>query len=181
MDTKTICLAVLARGDATGYEIKKTFEDGPFYHIQDVGFGSIYPALNKLLDERLVSVTERADNGRPARKVYRIAPAGRMALIDALAAETAADKVRSDFLFKTLYAHLLSAKEVEGIIDHRLSHLRSCIARMEACAAVGAPDPGEAFVTGFGLAIYRTMEAYIDENRVALVGASLMAKKAVAE
>lgn len=182
MDTKTICLAVLARGDATGYEIKKAFEDGPFCHIQDIGFGSIYPALNKLLDERLVTVTERADGGRPARKVYRIAPAGRMALIDGLATTaTPADKVRSDFLFKMLYAHLMSAKEVDAIIDERLRHLRESIARMEQCAAHVAQGPSEAFVNGFGLAIYRTMAAYVEENRVALVGASLMTDKAVAE
>ncbi|MCZ6511637.1 MAG: PadR family transcriptional regulator, partial [Alphaproteobacteria bacterium] len=49
MDTKTLCLGVLTHGDASGYEIKKALEDGPFGHIQEIGFGSIYPALAKLL------------------------------------------------------------------------------------------------------------------------------------
>ena len=30
MDVKTFCLAVLSRGDATGYEIKKACEEGRF-------------------------------------------------------------------------------------------------------------------------------------------------------
>ena len=30
MDVKTLCLGILNRGDATGYEIKKACEDGPF-------------------------------------------------------------------------------------------------------------------------------------------------------
>ena len=46
MDTRSICLGVLSMGEATGYEIKKLFEDGPFSHFYDAGYGSIYPALN---------------------------------------------------------------------------------------------------------------------------------------
>src|SRR5690606_26574731 len=33
MDVKTLCLAVLFREEATGYEIKKAFEEGPFAHF----------------------------------------------------------------------------------------------------------------------------------------------------
>jgi hypothetical protein len=41
---KTLCLAVLSMGDASGYEIKKLLE-GPFRHIHEASFGAIYPAL----------------------------------------------------------------------------------------------------------------------------------------
>src|SRR3546814_8991519 len=33
MDAKTLCLGVLSRGAASGYEIKKAFEEGPFSHF----------------------------------------------------------------------------------------------------------------------------------------------------
>ena len=48
MDVRTFCLGVLSLGDATGYEIKKQAEDGPFSHFYKAGFGSIYPALARL-------------------------------------------------------------------------------------------------------------------------------------
>ena len=46
MDVRTICLGILTRGDATGYEIKKLVEDGGYQHFVEASFGSIYPALN---------------------------------------------------------------------------------------------------------------------------------------
>ena len=56
MDVKTLCLGVLSRGAASGYEIKKQCEEGPFAHFYAAGFGSIYPALNSLLNDRLISL-----------------------------------------------------------------------------------------------------------------------------
>ena len=60
MDVKTLCLGVLSRGDASGYEIKKQCEEGPFAHFYAAGFGSIYPALNALWSEGLISVREES-------------------------------------------------------------------------------------------------------------------------
>src|ERR1043166_3201232 len=79
MDVRTICLGILTRGDATGYEIKKLFEDDDYQHFVEASFGSIYPALSRLTEEGLVSVREEAQEKRPDRKVYSITPAGRAA------------------------------------------------------------------------------------------------------
>jgi DNA-binding PadR family transcriptional regulator len=84
MDAKTLCLGVLAKGDASGYEIKKAFEEGPFAHIHPTSFGSIYPALAKLTDEGLVSCTELAQDKRPDKKVYAMTESGRRALVTEL-------------------------------------------------------------------------------------------------
>lgn len=181
MDTKTLCLGVLTRGDASGYEIKKAFEDGPFGHIQEIGFGSIYPALAQLLDEQLVSVTRFAQEGRPDKKVYRLTAAGRLALLDALAEPTEPDKVRSDFLFRMMFSDLLAAGHIEAMIDERATILAAAIDRLEQCAAAGFASSGEAFINGYALAIYRAMADYIEENRYQLVGASLLPQRAVAE
>ena len=45
MDVRTICLGLLTRGEATGYEIKKQFEGEGFGHFAEASFGSIYPAV----------------------------------------------------------------------------------------------------------------------------------------
>ena len=53
MNVRTLCLGVLSFGEATGYEIKKEIEEGPFSHFIEASFGSIYPALTQLLGEGL--------------------------------------------------------------------------------------------------------------------------------
>lgn len=181
MDTKSLCLAVLSYGDYSGYEIKKIFEDGPFSHIQEIGFSSIYPALAKLLEDRQLTVTAHAQEGRPDKKVYRLTSTGRMALLDSIDAPTGADKVRSDFTFRMLFAHLLTPRALEDMIDARLTHLRAEIERIDNAIKAGDQDPGQAFVSGYGLAIYRAMADYIEEHRYELVGASLVDNAAVAE
>ena len=58
------------RGEATGYEIKKLFDEGGYQHFIEASFGSIYPALNRLTEEGLVSVRAEVQEKRPDRKVY---------------------------------------------------------------------------------------------------------------
>ena len=101
MDVRTFCLGILALKDSSGYEIKKTLE-GSFSHFYDASFGSIYPALNKLADEQLVEATEVSQGGRPAKKVYSITAAGRIALMEALERPAKQDRVRSEFMVQML-------------------------------------------------------------------------------
>ena len=181
MDTKTLCLGVLTRGDASGYEIKKAFEDGPFGHIQEIGFGSIYPALAQLLKDNLVTVTQYAQEGRPDKKVYRLTASGRLSLLDALDEPTEPDKVRSDFLFHMMFAHLLSPSALEDMIDERMAVLNSAIERLEKCGDDDFANASETFINGYALAIYRAMAGYIEEHRYQLVSASLLPERAIAE
>ncbi len=97
MDIRTLCLGILTWGDASGYEIKKIFEDRLSY-FYEASYGSIYPALTKLTDDGLVSCRAEAQDKRPDKKVYAITPTGRMAFMDATAgragpAETGESKV----------------------------------------------------------------------------------------
>ncbi|MDH3738386.1 MAG: PadR family transcriptional regulator [Alphaproteobacteria bacterium] len=181
MDTKTLCLGVLTHGDASGYEIKKAFEDGPFGHIQEIGFGSIYPALAQLLKDNLVTVTQYTQEGRPDKKVYSLTAAGRLFLLDALEEPTEPDKVRSDFLFRMMFAHLRSPGDLEAMIDERMAVLNSAIQELEKCVDDTFAPASEAFINGYALAIYRAMADYIEENRYHLVGAALLPERAVAE
>lgn len=182
IDVKTLCLGILNRGEATGYEIKKHCEEGPFGGFYAAGFGSIYPALNTLCAQGLATVTDVPGLAGPARKVYRITPAGRLALLDALAEPPAPDKIRSDFLFVLFFAHLLSPRRVDTLLEQRLGELDKELAELHAI--VDDPDkplePGERFCIGFGIAILDAERAYIEANRHVLVG-SLLADAAAPE
>lgn len=172
MDVKTLCLGVLSRGDATGYEIKKQCEEGPFAYFYAAGFGSIYPALNTLKNENLISVNEVTQNGKPSKKVYSITPEGKHALIDALEEPPAPDRLRSDFLFIMFFGQLLPARDVDTLIGQRLDMLHKRLGEMEECRHPDMPG-GEAFSLGYGMAIYKAAADYLDSHRHELVGAAL--------
>lgn len=176
MDVKTLCLGVLSRGDASGYEIRKAFEDGPLSHFSDAGFGSIYPALKRLQEEGLAIMAQHGTDSRPDKKVYRITASGRHALYQALSRPPGPDKLRSDFMFMLFFGHLLPPRHLDRIIDDRISQYRALIAEMEGCDDPHG-TPGEKFVDGLGLAIYRAAATYLEEHRHELIGAALLEPK----
>lgn len=176
MDVKTLCLGVLSRAEASGYEIKKAFEDGPFSCFHQASFGSIYPALNALSAEGLVSVREQAQDKRPDKKIYSITPKGQNALVAALMTEPAPDAMRSDFLFILSFAQYLPPSRIARLIDERIVWYRTMVEQMENCDFVdSAADPldgtpaGANFVRGMGIAVYRAAADYLESHRAQLI------------
>ena len=163
MDVKTLCLGVLSRGDASGYEIKKACEEGPFSHFQDASFGSIYPALAKLSAEKLVDCHQMSQEKRPDKKVYSITESGRTALFETLVESPAPDKVNSDFYFMTFFAHFMPASILRKVLEHRIAWYEGVVERMQNCNLALRPS-GERFTHGLGLAHYRTEIEYLKTN-----------------
>ncbi len=163
MDVRTFCLGILTLGDASGYEIKKIFET-QFSHFYDASFGSIYPALNRLTEEGLVSCTTMSQAHRPDKKTYCITVAGRLAFLDALRNTPRRDRIKSDFLAIMSFAHLLPAGHLGKLIDERIADQKMQIQHMEDCLA-DLESPGARFVCGYGLAAYKAMLDYLENNR----------------
>lgn len=164
MDAKTLCLGVLVMGDASGYEIRKMFDEGPFAHFQNVGFGSIYPALAKLSDEGLISVKDGAVDGHPEKKIYAITPSGKDAFRDALMKTPQKDKIRSDATFMMFFAEMMTSDHLRDVYDDHLAYYKERVAFMETLDPTGVPE-GRLFVRGLGLTFYRAVVDYMTENR----------------
>ena len=77
MTVRLVILGLLRERPLYGYEIKQIIEE----HMSDwtsIAFGSIYFALDKLAEEKLVEKVEVEQKGkRPSRSVYQISEAGR--------------------------------------------------------------------------------------------------------
>jgi PadR family transcriptional regulator AphA len=169
MDVRTLCLAVLSKGEASGYEIKKAFEEGPFAHFQTASFGAIYPALARLTEDGMVTHTEHAQDGRPDKKLYRLTPSGKEALLATLEISPGPDQIRSDLLFLLFFAEHLAPTRIVKLIDARIAYFRNAVARMDELDAQGPCDIGHGFVRGFGRAVYQAAGDYLEANRAALV------------
>ena len=74
------------------------------------------------------------------------------------------DKLRSEFMFLMFFAGMLPVDHVERIVDGRLTEIYAAIERMEDGSCEPAGD-SHSFVHGYGLAIYRAMASYLEENR----------------
>jgi PadR family transcriptional regulator AphA len=164
MDVRTICLGILTRGSATGYEIKKLFDDDGYQHFVEASFGSIYPALNRLTEEGLVSVREEAQEKRPDRKVYSITPTGRSALIASLLKPLPEDRHRSPFVFAMLFADLLPREHVSNMLNGYIAQTETKFAQLQDRLAT-PQSPGEKFAIGLGLAVYTAMLEFLNTHR----------------
>ena len=169
IDVKTVCLGILSLGDATGYDLKKRFES-TFGHFFQAGYGSIYPALAQLADTDLVSCCEVMEEGKPAKKVYRITDAGRSQLTETLQSTTPTHKIRSEFLAVLYFSQLVDTAQLNRIIDHRVGEMREVLDLLERLKHDPEADQGAGprFVRGFGETILRAALSYIEANRDAV-------------
>ncbi|HEY1962981.1 MAG TPA: PadR family transcriptional regulator [Rhizomicrobium sp.] len=174
MDVRTICLGILTRGDATGYEIKKRFEEGGFHYAAEASFGSIYPALGRLTEEALVSVREEAQEKRPDRKVYSITQAGRNAFLASLMTPLGEDRNRSPFVFAMLFCDLLPEARVGALVDTYIAHTEQKLAQLrhKTCEQL---MPGERFAIEFGHTIYTATLDFLRKRRTEIGGQTLQA------
>jgi len=152
MDINNLCLGALCLTDASGYEIKKMFEES-FSHFQAVSFGSIYPALARLSEQGLVSFRTEAQEKRPTKKVFSITPDGRQHFFDNLMATEPAEQYRSDFMVLMMFAHLLPQQRLEEIMQSQIGQVS---AELEILKGISTGccqlTPGMRFTLEYGIA-----------------------------
>ncbi len=77
MNVELIILGMLMEDNLCGYDIRKKAEY-LYKDFSDVKLGSIYYALDKLLNKELIKITEQKKNyGSPEKTIHEILPAGR--------------------------------------------------------------------------------------------------------
>ena len=104
MNVRTICLAILYDEDATGYEIRKMSTEGDYSYFVDASYGAIYPALQKLEADALVTSRVEQQDGKPAKKIYSITQTGRREFINSRFEQLGEDEYRSEFLLFARFA-----------------------------------------------------------------------------
>lgn len=183
MDIKTVCIGLLTFGEASGYEIKKLFEDGTFNGVFDASFGSIYPALTRLAQDGLVVCREEEQSGRPDKKVYSITPAGRAHFIAELSRGIQPEKARSEFLISMIFAHLLPTDIALRYVGQTLDDYRAALARLHIAQEDPATRamPNLQFAIGLGLAKLTAAIDYMENNKHLVAAASYAACAQVGE
>jgi PadR family transcriptional regulator AphA len=171
MDVRTLCLGVLSLEDASGYEIKQTLEDvfGSFYNAS---FGSIYPALGRLVKDGDAVMLEAGDDRFPDRKRYRITEAGRQQLATILAKARGRDVLRSEFLVAMFFAHLVPATEIRRLTDEKLAEARGIQSALQSYSRVQLAE-GQRFALRYMLAQTRAAIEFLEAEGRAIVQAMM--------
>ncbi|WP_415717262.1 helix-turn-helix transcriptional regulator [Roseibium sp.] len=170
MSVRSLCLAILSFGDATGYEIRKESTEGRFSYFEDASFGSIYPALARLESEGLVTVREEPQAGKPARKVYSITDAGRSEFIGSLCEPQAADTFKSPFLLIALNAAQLPPDVIRRALERRKMQVTEELQQMIDCEKDSeCTHPGSSWTRNYGMACMNSTLAYLEEHGEALI------------
>lgn len=163
MSVRSLCLAILSFGDATGYEIRKEATEGRFCYFDDASFGSIYPALAKLTSDGMVTVQEENQTGKPGRKVYSITDAGRQEFVATLCEPQAADTFKSPFLLVALYAEKLGPEVIRRAIERRREQVRAELKNLtdhiEDC-----PHSGSNWTQAYGIACMSFTLNYLESH-----------------
>lgn len=170
MSVRSLCLAILSFGDATGYEIRKESTEGRFSYFDDASFGSIYPALARLESEGLVTVREEPQAGKPARKVYSITEAGRTEFVNSLCEPQPADTFKSPFLLIALNAAQLPPDVIRRAVERRKAQVQEELRLlMDTHKDKECPHPGSNWTREYGIACMNFTLAYLEEHGEALI------------
>jgi DNA-binding PadR family transcriptional regulator len=160
MNVRTICLAILYDGEATGYEIRKLSVEGEYSYFIDASFGSIYPALAKLELDGLVTSRVETQEGKPAKKIYEITAAGRTDFLNSMFEKLGEDEFRSEFLLFLRFASELPASLVEQRLKERLEQIDQSISDFDRLRGDN-PHPGDAWVIDYGRCCMQAARDYI--------------------
>jgi DNA-binding PadR family transcriptional regulator len=164
MNVRTLCLAILYFGDATGYEIRKLSTEGKYSYFVEASYGAIYPALAKLEQEGLVTCRDEVSAGKPARKVYSITEDGRRAFVTSLLDLPAPDIFRSEFLLVAMCSDILPKAVVRRAVDERIGQLEAEIDHLKQVSE-GSNHPGSKWAANYGVSCLSTSLRYLQDNR----------------
>ena len=180
MQTETLCLGLLTDGPKSGYTIKQLLS-GPLNQMYNLSFGSIYPALNKLMDEKHVTCKQHTQDKKPDKKVYTITKKGIINFEEVLLSEASdylrsgnyGDQIKSEFLMMLMFSKFMPTETLNLIIDERLLSMKQILNLVSYEGPASIQDETNTlrssiqvkFVRGLMKEILATSLNYIEQNR----------------
>jgi DNA-binding PadR family transcriptional regulator len=143
MSVRMVILGLLAERPLYGYEIKQIIEE----HMGDwtsIAFGSIYFALDKLAEEGFVDkVAVEQAGSRPSRSVYQVTNSGKDEFLRLLRESwQAVEHEYYEIDICLFFLERLSASEVKGYLQARLSRLEGILRQLQEHEAQQLHNPG---------------------------------------
>jgi DNA-binding PadR family transcriptional regulator len=159
-----VILGLLSHESLTGYEIKKRM-DTTLKFFWSASYGSIYPTLNSLVDDGMVTKLETTENGRN-KLIYTITDVGDEYLKKWLALPVTKDELRYETLLKVFFGGEVGSdvtlehiQNFESKIKRELPYLQGAVHEL---AEIQDDDEAHKYfllTAMFGKSVY---EAYLE-------------------
>jgi PadR family transcriptional regulator, regulatory protein AphA len=134
-----VVLGLLAHRPRSGYDIK-TVVDRSTRFFWAASYGQIYPELRRLEREGLVE-GEQAPRGGRDRRVYKLTPAGREALIEWLLGESVTIELRDESLLRLFFADALPHEQALLLLEGRKRGHEEYLEILRAIDSLPGADP----------------------------------------
>jgi len=158
-----VVLGLLAHAPQSGYDIKAIVDRSTRF-FWAASYGQIYPELRRLEHAGLIEGEDASRGGRE-RRVYRLTPAGREALVDWLLGPTVTIELRDESLLRLFFADALPHDEALGLLEHRRrGHEQYLDVLREIDARPGTDAPFVDLVLRWGIAFHAWGEQWCREQ-----------------
>lgn len=123
-----ILLGFLMHGDMSGYDMKQFMAHSTAY-FYNASFGSIYPGLKKLEQERSVTLVESVEDGK-YKKLYSITPEGRSKFLAWLEKPIEFDRCGYGHLIHIFFYGWLEPAKARAIVEAYIASLQAELAEL---------------------------------------------------
>jgi DNA-binding PadR family transcriptional regulator len=148
-------LALLERGPAHGYELKRAHDELFGDVAPPINVGQIYVTLGRLERDGLVTQHTEAGGDRPDRKVYDVTDIGRKALDDWLTEPSDLPVGKSDVILKLVAGLIRDGALAPAVVAHR----GRCLDALRRLAALGSAGTG---TSGVGELLRRSSVLHLE-------------------
>jgi len=170
-----VILGLLSHEELTGYEIKKRM-DTTLKYFWGASYGSIYPALNDLVDRGLA--TKREDTGSKRNKlIYTITESGRDHLKRWLTVPVEKDEIRYETLLKLFFGNekgeeqaAIHIEAFEKKIEGELPYLLRAEEALNKSLNEDSAHKYYLLTVKFGIKTYQTYLEWCKEAKKILAG-----------
>ncbi len=169
-----VILGLLSHEELTGYEIKKRM-DTTLKYFWGASYGSIYPALNDLVDRGLA--TKREDTGSKRNKlIYTITERGRNHLKKWLTLPVEKDELRYETLLKLFFGNekgeeqaVIHIEAFEKKIEEELPYLLRAEEALNKSLNEDSAHKYYLLTVKFGIKTYQTYLEWCKEAKKLLI------------
>ena len=110
-------LGLLSLGPMSGYDLKQLIA-WSVGHFWREGYGQIYPTLQRLEKQHLVTRKTQRQTGKPDRNVYSLTSEGRERLKQWLSEQASPEVPRNELLLKLFFGHGVPGAMSRGQVEH---------------------------------------------------------------
>ncbi len=129
MSIEYAILGLLSVNSLSGYDIKKMFEGSAALYWSGNN-NQIYKTLIKLYEQGWVSRETQIQDANPTRKIYSITEKGLEELRCWVSNTPEIPQIKNSFLIQLAWADLLTASELDNLLERYESELRTQIAML---------------------------------------------------